>query len=440
MRTMKNQKGAAFTEYAILAGGLSIVAISTIYALGESNSETLRRAAEQIEETREEGASGGGSSPAPAPNPEPDPGIDGAMRLTYNASNSQVTLPLYDTVNVSIDWGGPSSTCPTTVSSAGDVDCTYNEPGTYTVAIEGTLTQFGSPAWSPVSNAGNLISVDNWGETGLTSLHQAFKGASNLASVPTSLPATVTSLSGTFTNSGYNGTEVVSWDTSNVDNMSYTFAGTNFNQDISGWRTENVGTMEGMFMDASVFDQPIGNWTTTSLHNTGYMFQNAVKFNKNLDGWSMGGVTWAEKMFSGATDFDGNVSTWNMSQARNVVDMFKNATSFNGAIGSWDTMNFEYMTGMFRNATSFDANIGGWNVANVYHMNNVFQGATSFSQDLGSWNTSNADTMEAMFQDATSFDSDLSAWCVSKIGSKPANFDTGATIWTSPQPVWGSCP
>jgi hypothetical protein len=48
--------------------------------------------------------------------------------------------------------------------------------------------------------------------------------------------------------------------------------------------------------------------------------------------------------------------------------------------------------------------------------------------------------MEGMFNRAAAFNQDLSRWCVSRIASAPYSFSTGATAWTSPQPVWGTCP
>ena len=438
MRLRRNQKGATLVEYAILAGGLAAATISGIYMVGTESSETFQKAADQVEKAREDmGAVTGPTGPAPEPIPDPS---GPEMLLTYEATNAQITVPLNGAVNVTIDWGGANASCPTTVTTAGDIGCTYDTPGTYTVSILGSIEQFGSDGWEPVPNAANLVSVDSWGDTGLQKLYQSFKGASNLQTVPSNLPSTVWNMQAAFTESGYNGAEVTSWDTSNVLNMSYMFRNTNFTQDISSWNTSKVQTMEGMFSGASIFNQPIGSWDTSSVHNTGYMFNNAVKFNQDLTGWDMSGVTWAESMFSGATDFNGDISSWDVSELRNMVSMFKDATSFNSNIGSWNTMNMEYMTSAFRNATSFNQNIGGWNTANVQLMDSVFRDAAIFNQDLSSWNTSRADSMYEMFQDAIAFNSDLSGWCVSRIGSKPANFDTGATSWVAGRPVWGSCP
>jgi hypothetical protein len=48
--------------------------------------------------------------------------------------------------------------------------------------------------------------------------------------------------------------------------------------------------------------------------------------------------------------------------------------------------------------------------------------------------------MDFMFYYANSFNQDLSEWCVSNISSQPSNFASGATSWTLPQPIWGTCP
>jgi hypothetical protein len=48
--------------------------------------------------------------------------------------------------------------------------------------------------------------------------------------------------------------------------------------------------------------------------------------------------------------------------------------------------------------------------------------------------------MTAMFNNTTLFNQDLSSWCVTNIPSIPSAFDTGATSWVLPRPVWGTCP
>jgi hypothetical protein len=53
--------------------------------------------------------------------------------------------------------------------------------------------------------------------------------------------------------------------------------------------------------------------------------------------------------------------------------------------------------------------------------------------------------MLSMFLNASSFNADLSFWCVTLIPTVPSSggivsFDGGASSWTLPRPIWGTCP
>ncbi|MCL6259841.1 BspA family leucine-rich repeat surface protein [Aquiflexum sp. TKW24L] len=83
---------------------------------------------------------------------------------------------------------------------------------------------------------------------------------------------------------------IENWDVSNVNDMSYMFAGTAFNQPIEKWDVSNVINMEGMFsvghdFSTSVFNQPIGNWNVSKVSNMEYMFYGNENFNQNLSKW-----------------------------------------------------------------------------------------------------------------------------------------------------------
>jgi hypothetical protein len=97
---------------------------------------------------------------------------------------------------------------------------------------------------------------------------------------------------------------------------------------------------------------------------------------------------------------------------------------FNGSAGaaSWNTINVVSMAWMFR-GTPMNPNISGWNVANVR--------PTSFTINDG---------FRLMFAGNTAFNRNLSGWCVNDFPTLPSGFDTGATAWTLPRPVWGTCP
>ena len=143
--------------------------------------------------------------------------------------------------------------------------------------------------------------------------------------------------------------------------------------------------------------------------------------------------------FYGASSFNQDISGWDTRNVTNMRNMFSFATLFNQDIGGWDTGNVTNMNYMFLGATSFNQDIGGWDTGNVTTMAVMFLGATLFNQDIGGWDTGNVASMAQMFQNATSFNQNLSGWCVSLIISANS-FDTGATSWVEPRPVWGTCP
>ena len=70
----------------------------------------------------------------------------------------------------------------------------------------------------------------------------------------------------------------------------------------------------------------------------------------------------------------------------------------------------------------------------------MFRNAPSFNRPLNNWNVSNVLEMNFMFRNASAFNQDLSMWCVSNIPNMPYEFMTGASSWTLPRPVWGTCP
>ena len=203
---------------------------------------------------------------------------------------------------------------------------------------------------------------------------------------------------------------------SNITHIQYMFSGaTSFNQDISMWDTSNVTDMYYMFNGASAFNQDIGGWDVSNVTDLARMFMNAIAFNQDIGGWDVSKVTNMNAMFNGASAFNQPLNSWNVSNVTNMYYMFKGANAFNQPLNSW-------------------------NVSNVTDMSNMFQYATSFDQPLNSWNVSNVTDMYYMFNGAIAFNQDLSQWCVSNITEHPSIFDLGATNWTLPKPVWGTCP
>ena len=155
--------------------------------------------------------------------------------------------------------------------------------------------------------------------------------------------------------------------------------------------------------------------------------------------WNVSNVTSFQYAFSGKSSFNEDLNRWNTGNVKTMYQMFYNASSFNKPISAWNTSRLTDMRYLFYGAKAFNQDIGNWNTANVSHMDYVFWGADSFNRSISKWNVSKAIYMPAMFRDAASFNQDLSQWCVS--GKRyVGNFDLGASSWSLPRPVWGTCP
>jgi surface protein len=167
-----------------------------------------------------------------------------------------------------IDWGDGQSTTVTpsgsSVSITKDYGAVPSSDTFYTVSIKiypSQLMELGYGDPSENVNTGNeMITEVLEFHYGIIDYSFAFSGASNLLSVPATLPSD-------------NSFPIVK----NLDSM---FLGaSSFNSDISGWDTSKVTDMGTMFEGASSFNQYIGKWDTGSVTNMSDMLKNASSYN-----------------------------------------------------------------------------------------------------------------------------------------------------------------
>jgi gliding motility-associated-like protein len=245
------------------------------------------------------------------------------------------------------------------------------------------------------SDRNRLTQVENWGSTAWTSMQNAFLGCRNLQVTAADVP----NLFG-------------------VTNMSQMFwLCTNLNSpgNINAWNTATVTDMSGMFSDASTFNQNIGSWNTSAVTKMQNMFFQASVFNQNIGAWNTAAVNTMAFMFTSASSFNGNIGTWNTAAVTDMAGMFVQASSFNQNIGSWNTAAVTNMSSMFSSAIAFNQNIGAWNTAAVIDMSNMFAETDAFNQTIGAWNTGSVTNMSSMFYQASAFNQNIGAWNVGAV-------------------------
>ena len=328
------------------------------------------------------------------------------LYLTFSVINgTQVQLPIFGTgVLADIVWGdgsGNSGVDPNAITH------TYTSTASVMVAVSnvsGAVDAFGGLNWTGVGSLTDISTnnLSTWGlgsPASVTSFAYLCYNASNLVSVPSNIPSSVTQLTGMFNSANA------------------------FNQNISSWNVSNVAVMEGMFVNATSFDQNIGSWNVSNVANMSNMFSGATAFNQNISSWNVSNVLYMAGMFNGATDFNngGVALSWG-NKTSNVLTMFvmfQGATSFNQDISSWNVISVTNMSNMFAGATAFDnggvALSWGNKTSNVSIMSGMFSGASVFNQYIDNWNVGSATLMEGMFQFASSFDQDIGGWNVSNV-------------------------
>ncbi|PKD43707.1 BspA family leucine-rich repeat surface protein [Rhodohalobacter barkolensis] len=203
--------------------------------------------------------------------------------------------------------------------------------------------------------------------------------------------------------------DISNWDVSSVTNMLSMFEGTPFNQDISTWDVSSVTNMSLMFT-RSQFNQSIGNWDVSSVTDMSSMFED-TPFNQDISTWDVNSVTTMRRMFF-STPFNKSINNWDVSSVTDMSFLFM-GSFFNQPIGNWDVSSVIDMSSMFE-GTDFNQPIGNWNVSAVSYMGRMFSG-TPFNQSITSWNVSSVTNMQEMFYRATNFNQDISNWDVSSV-------------------------
>jgi len=295
--------------------------------------------------------------------------------------------------------------------------------------------------------------IGNWNVSSVTTMKGMFSTTTNGPSVPF--------------NQDISGWERTGSTVGNVNDMSFMFYKSAFNQPIGNWNVSNVNTMESTFSNAGAFNQDLSGWerstsgNTSTLANVTNMTQMFFvnSFNngdsgdnglKPLNNWNVSGVMFMDYMFYDSP-FNQDIEEWNVSNVSSMTLMFANARKFNKPLAKWERQlgvngatststvgNVTRMEYMFSGAEAFNQDITGWNVSNVTNMSNMFAYAEKFNEDIRTWTPMANVDLTNMFVDATAMIASYST--NPKFGNAENNYTPLVTFFTNVTPVFTSSP
>ena len=280
-------------------------------------------------------------SPTPSPSSTPNVGaFEFRIDTNFPGSNSfSFYLPCSGSgYSFQVNWG--DGNLENYSGTLGNVLHVYSTPGSYKISITGTFPRI---YFNNTGDCQKVTSLDRWGNIVWDTLAHGFDGCSNMVYAAGDTPdlSACTSLAYLFRFNSSNSFDasLQTWDVSNIQDISYMFAGcANFTENIDNWDTANITLMVGTFQGCFNFNSDLGLWSTTNVTDMSYMF-------------------------SAAQTFNGNVTTWDTGNVENFQWMFYKAASFNQDIGNWNTSGIILSTAM----------------------DYMFEGALTFNQDLTLW-------------------------------------------------------
>lgn len=230
-----------------------------------------------------------------------------------------------------------------------------------------------------------------------------------------SLPYSICTLTATFSARKIR-YDVTRWNISQVQRLSLTFAQNYaFNQDISGWDTRNVITMDNLLNGCKIFNRKIGIWNTSKVGKFSYLFNMCESFNQHLLNWNTSAATTMRSMFGGCKNFNQQVEHFNTALVTDISSMFAGAEKFNQSVHSFDVSKVFDFSSVFRDALSFTQDVSGWNVSSGQYFSWMFGGAKKFNSNIGHWDMAKAIDLSSMFRDALSFNHDIRGWNVGSV-------------------------
>jgi len=99
----------------------------------------------------------------------------------------------------------------------------------------------------------------------------------------------------------------------------------------------DCGDSNNKLCDVTTYGYPMNSWCIGNVTSLRYLFSVKPTFNEDISGWDTSRVTSMEGTFSGASLFSGNqIGSWNVSSVTNMKEAFLAASSFDENLSQWD--------------------------------------------------------------------------------------------------------
>ena len=202
--------------------------------------------------------------------------------------------------------------------------------------------------------------------------------------------------------------KITNLDTSNVEDMSYMFAASPYEQsitadpiDLSGFNTSKVTNMQGMFSGSHFPFIDIRHFDTSNVTNMESMFADLHKVTSlDLSGLNVKKVSNIQYIFSSNDLQSLNLSGWELDSITNMSFMFnglKQLTSLN--LTAFTTKNVTNMSYMFFGTKKLaNLNLSSFDTSNVTNMAEMFRhDGAIYPLDVSSFDTRKVTNMTNMF-------------------------------------------
>ncbi|MCD7752497.1 MAG: BspA family leucine-rich repeat surface protein [Lachnospiraceae bacterium] len=165
--------------------------------------------------------------------------------------------------------------------------------------------------------------------------------------------------------------------------------------DISGFDTSNVENMSWMFAGCSLTELDVSHFDTSKVTSMQNMFYNLGVSELDVSGFDTGNVTDMSRMFGccfNLTELD--VSGFDTGNVTDMSGMFDNCYNLSELdVSHFDTGNVKNMQSMFFECENLvDLDVSGFNTSNCTNMAGMFSGCANLSVDVSGFDFSLIDS------------------------------------------------